>query len=170
MKFILNENCLHMEEPLKQDGHDVVIPPINQGYPDRWIQEQANREGRTIITCNWDDFDREEKVGEIKSAAILLRKMGDSKPETRVHAVRTLLLLEDGKWKRALEEGERLYVRIDRNQPGNIAVEPAITKRLSQKDKDELYPQRPSTNAGFKVGSRINQHKEADTKRKGFNR
>lgn len=103
MKFILNENCLHMEEPLKQDGHDVVIPPIDRGYPDRLIQERANREGRTVITCNWNDFDREKIVGEIRSAAILLRKMGDATPETRVHAVRTLLLLEEGKWERALE-------------------------------------------------------------------
>lgn len=134
MKFILDENCLHMEEPLKQDGHDVVTPPINQGYPDRRIQEQANREGRTIITCNWDDFDREEKVGEIKSAAILLRKkIGNSTPEIQVYAVRTLLLLEEGKWKRMLEEGARLYVRIDKGhkgQPMRIVVKRAKTKRL----------------------------------------
>lgn len=168
MKFILNENCLDMEESLKKDGHDIVSAPANRSYPDNFVQKQANDEKRTIITCNWEHFIDEKDCGEIRSAAILMRKLGGSKLEDRLKAVRGVLSTEEGKWRRALESGARLYVRLDESMPDGVEVKRAPATRRSR--TEDTYPQRPSSVWRAGKSAKTAQNREPTRKRNKFER
>ena len=96
MKFLLNNNCTDLLKPLRDLGHDAAAPR-RRDLPDPLVQEQANVEGRIVITCDRGWLRRDMR--EQRATGLIV--LQDSKSPERLEMVKETIErhreeLEDG--------------------------------------------------------------------------
>ena len=94
MKFLLNNNCTDLLKPLRDLGHDAAAPR-RRDLPDPLVQEQANAEGRIIITCDrgWLRRDMRER----RTAGLIV--LQDSKSPERFEMVKETIKRHERNWR-----------------------------------------------------------------------
>lgn len=108
MRVLLNGNCVDISAGLRQDGHDVESLPMET--PDNEVQRFAEREKRTIITCDKDFRSRGKGLAASRKTGLVfirVRRGQAIRTEDKLAAARTAIRMH----KNELEKGEMVSVK-----------------------------------------------------------